>query len=390
MPLGSPAPGSLFGPSPTFPAAPGTGGGLFGGLFSRPASGTTFTAPAAPGTFPGGIDNPSVFGPPVNFDPGGPGVQSTGSFAPPAGSLFPNSIYPSSTPTTLFPGGLFQGGLLGGGFLGGGGERSGLLRGPRIRHAYVGSDEDDDNVITNDTDVSVVFAFPNFLYSTQPLYVVPSFSLHLFDGPNSSTGADLPGSTYSGFLDLGYNTDPNRILSSEFGVRVGVFSDFNDVNSDSIRVLGKGLFNFRLTPTATLKAGVYYLDRLEWKVLPAGGLLWQPNPYTRFDLFFPQPKLARYWRTVGTKDVWWYIAGDYGGGSWTIERENGDKERFDLNDLRAIVGLEWGFSDAIRAGRRTAFAEVGYVFDRELIYETNSQDDLDIDDGVMFRLGIGY
>ena len=203
-------------------------------------------------------------------------------------------------------------------------------------------------------------------------------------------GADLPPQTYSGFLDAGWNSDPNRILGTELGVRVGAFTDFDHFNSDSLRVIGKGLVNFRLTPASTVKLGVYYLDRLDWKLLPAGGVLYQPNPYTRFDIFFPQPKLARYLRTIGTRDVWWYLAGDYGGGSWTIERTDGTEDQFDLNDLRAILGLEWGFSESIRRGSRTGFAEIGYVFDRELIYRVDPADNLKLDDGVMFRLGLGY
>lgn len=377
--------------NPGFPSSPN--GGLLGGLFSRPASGglnggPVFNAPSLT-TPPGTFDNPSVYGPPVNYSPGGFG---SGFASPQTGSPgFPNSIYPQSSPSTLFPGGLFSGGS----FLTGADGTPQVsafryLHGPRLRHTYIAAGDDDDNLEVNTTDASAIFAFPNFLYGTQPIYVIPSFSLHLFDGPNSSTGADLPGQTYSAFLDFGYNSDPNRIFGTELGVRVGVFSDFEQFQSDSLRVLGKGLVNFRLTPTSTIKAGVYYLDRLDWKLIPAGGVLYQPNPFTRFDIFFPQPKLAKYWRTIGTQDVWWYVAGDYGGGSWGIEREDGDEDQFDLNELQALFGFEWGRSDQIRTGRRTAFAEIGYVFDRELVYRNNSADNLNLDDGFLFRLGFGY
>ena len=53
---------------------------------------------------------------------------------------------------------------------------------------------------------------------------------------------------------------------------------------------------------------------------PAGGILWRPNPQTYFDIYFPKPKLAQYLYTVGNTDVWWYLNGEIGGGSWTIER----------------------------------------------------------------------
>ena len=373
-----------FGNGTGFGGGPSFNGGLFGGRFSQPASAPIFNGPVmnAP-AYPGGYDNPNVYG-----------MPSQGSTTFPS-NPFPGAAFPSSSPSTLFPEGIFSGG---GGF---GSSPSGevsayrLLQGPRMRHSYVGFGDDRDDVNINDTDVSAILAFPNFLYSSQPLYVVPSFSLHLWDGPDfpgpvGTGNADLPGSAYSGFIDFGWNSDPNQIFSTEFGVRVGAFTDFKTFNSDSLRVLGKALASFRLTPTSTLKAGVYYLDRNKVKLLPAGGLLYQPNPYTRMDIFFPEPKLARYWRTVGTRDVWWYLAGDYGGGSWTIERKNGASDSIDLNDLRVMFGLEWGASDLIRAGRRSGFFEVGYVFEREVEYRHNPIDNLKPDDGVLFRLGIGY
>ncbi|QDT03644.1 hypothetical protein K227x_20280 [Rubripirellula lacrimiformis] len=411
-PIGTTGPAGVTAP-PNYAGSPfstGTGSGIFGGLFSQPASAPVpsgFGAPVqAPGTsVPFGTTAPygsSPYGAPVVGAPtfngapayGVPGLPydntnvygNQGGYAAPG---YPSSIYPSSSPSTLFPEGLFQGGV----FPGTGVDNYSayrLLRGPRFRYGYVGSGDDDDSLNMNDMDLSIVFAFPNFLYTNQPFYVVPSFSMHLWDGPkNYPNGADLPGSAYSAFLDLGWNSDPNQMFSTELGVRVGAFTDFDTFNDESIRVLGKALVSFRMTPQSTLKGGVYYLDRNNTKLVPAGGLLWQPNPMTRFDIFFPQPKFARYCRTIGTQDVWWYISGDYGGGSWTVTRASGAEDSVDINDIRLIGGIEWGQSDAIRAGRRIGFFEVGYVFNRDIEYR-HSANDIDIDDGINFRLGIGY
>ena len=382
------SPGVAIGP-PTVvpPASPYSiqpsppGGSLFSRIFSQPAGhgtpaqGPSLNAPYYGNAAPGPYDNPNVYGPPT-------------SYAPQPGSLYPSTAYPSSTPSSLFPSGLMNGGMFGSADPSYSAFR--LLQGPRLRHAFVSGGSSPTDLQINDTDVSVVFAFPNFLYSNQPVYVVPSFSLHLWDGPEGTTGADLPGSAYSGFLDVGWQSDPNQMFGTELGVRVGAFTDFDTFNSRSIRVLGKALVSFRLTPASTLKAGAYYLDRNKVKLVPAGGILWQPNPYTRFDIFFPQPKLARYWRTIGTRDVWWYVTADYGGGSWTVKRTDQSSDSVDINDIRAILGLEWGTTDAIRAGRRSAFMEVGYVFDREIEYRFNPLDDIKPDDGIMFRAGIGY
>ena len=255
---------------------------------------------------------------------------------------------------------------------------------------FINAGDGPNDLQINDTDVSLAFAFPNFLYSNQPIYVVPSFSLHLWDGPQASTGADLPASAFDAFVDFGWQSDPNQLLGAELGVRVGVFSAFDAVNSDSVRAMAKGLLSFRLTPASTLKGGVYFINREERNFIPAFGLLYQPNPSTRFDLYFPEPKLAHYWRTLGVYDVWGYIAGEYGGGVWTIKRDNGASDIVDMYDYKVFLGLEWGESNAIRAGRRTAFADIGYVFERRLEFQSTNAREFNLDEGFFIRAGIGY
>jgi hypothetical protein len=88
--------------------------------------------------------------------------------------------------------------------------------------------------------------------------------------------------------------------------------------------------------------------------------------------------------------VWWYVAGDVGGGSWSVTRDEGFEDNVDINEYRVLLGIEWGQNDAIRNGRRTAFFEIGYAFDRELEYRVRPGDDIDTNDAFMFRLGFGY
>lgn len=385
--IGPPTP---IGPPTTAPA-PNTGG-FFDNTFSNPVPsappplspsfGTPASGPVwngqAYGSPPVPYNNPNVYGPPV----GGPTL----------GSPYPNSAYPSATPSTLFPSGVFAG------------DYSTItdpvysayrfMQGPRFRYTYISTGSNPSDLGINDFDSSLVFAFPNFGYMQQPLYVVPSFSLHLWDGPDGVTGADLPPNAYSAFIDTGWQSDPNKMFSTEFGVRFGAFTDFDTWTSKSFRVKGKALASFRLSPFSTLKGGVYYMDRRKIKLLPAFGFLCQPNPFTRYDIFFPEPKIARYCSTVGTQDVWWYMGAEYGGGTWTVTRTTGDRlgdqERVDINDIRVTTGFEWGESVAIRAGRRTAFTEIGYVFNRELRYYQNTDDDIDPGSAFLFRAGFRY
>ena len=81
-----------------------------------------------------------------------------------------------------------------------------FFQGPRFRHAFIYGNNTPDSLQINDSDLSLAFAVPNFLFSTQPLYVLPSFSLHQWDGPNSPLPADLPSKAYSAFLDAGWQS----------------------------------------------------------------------------------------------------------------------------------------------------------------------------------------
>jgi hypothetical protein len=380
-PAGYPAPTPGYGaPAPSYGApvqgfaAPAPTYGAPLPSYGTPIAGQPPLPPLYQSPAPGPYDNPNVYGPPIGYT------------AP--GGAYPGTAYPSTAPSTMFPGGGAPGGFMTAGPIY---SARRFLQGPRLRHTFVSGGSSSTSLQMNDTDTSLVFNFNNFLYSTQPLYVVPSFSLHLWDGPAvGAGGADLPANAYSAFLDFGWQSDANRMVGTELGIRLGIFSDFDTNNSDSFRALGKALVSFRCSPMWTFKTGLYYLDRNSIKLVPAFGFLWQPNPFTRVDLFVPQPRLARFWRTLGTRDVWWYLTGDYGGGSWTVRRANGESDSVDINDLRVILGFEWGNPDAIRAGRRTGFFEIGYVFNREIEYRYNPDDNIKPGDGIMLSAGFGY
>jgi hypothetical protein len=393
---------------------PPVSSGFNTGVYPPGNTAPTLPPNIAPGsTTPGGY--PQYNGPPPAFPGAGPsGTVGTFSNTPPGYSQ--PGMYPNNTPSALFPGNGYDTGGSGNWFGGGAyGQPPGyppnsaswnpegaiynggpppdfirLFQGPRFRQAYIWGNNDEDALAINDTDVSLAITFPNFLFSTQPLYLLPSFSLHQWSGPKAPSPADLPPLAYSAFLDSGWQSDPARIWGGELGLRVGMFSAFDANSSESLRILGRAIGRVRLTPTKTLKLGVVYLDRNKVKLLPAFGILCQPSPDARFDLFFPEPKISSYVSTIGTMDTWWYVAGYYGGGNWTVLRTSGEADKVDINDIRLVLGLEWGKNEQMREGRRVGFAEFGFVFNRELIYKYEPQDNIDLQNSFMVRVGIGY
>jgi hypothetical protein len=334
-----------------------------------------------------------------------------GSGMPP-GALAPNptfgtppGMFPNTAPSALYPG-TYGGwgvapspwpgqawnppGTMWGAGISQSPEYLRLCQGFRVRNTYLNSDRSTNSLRINDLDLALGLVYPNFLFSTQPLFLLPTFSYHTWSGFYPDNGAELPTEAYSAFLDAGWQSDPSTIFGAELGVRVGMFSAFDANTSDSLRVLGRAIGRIRMTPQTTLRLGVVYLDRNKVKLLPAVGVQWQPSPFTRLDLFFPEPKLSSYLTTFGNVDSWWYVAGYYGGGSWTIRRSDGQRDSIDINDIRVVIGMEWGRNDLIREGRRCGFAEIGVVLERELLYRNNPQDDLDLKNTFVVRVGYGY
>lgn len=230
------------------------------------------------------------------------------------------------------------------------------------------------------------FAVP-VLPDTDPLLVTPGFALHWLDGPetfNFPSLPDLPAQLYEGYLEFGWRPRVTPWLSGDLAVKPGVFTDFDHFTDDSIRILGRGLAIFSLNSQFQVVLGVLYLDRLRVKLLPAAGFIWSPNVDSRYEVVFPRPKLAHRVVTWGNFDIWWYVAGEYGGGSWTIERASGAKDQIDYNDIRLYLGLE-----SVDLANHKLFVEAGWVFEREVIYR-KSDADFDPDDTFMLRAGIVY
>jgi hypothetical protein len=378
VPIGPSAPTGNFGAVPSFPAGPTAAPSPYG----------TATVMTPPGTF----------GPPAPFDPYSPNGPAATQFwsspatpglpgsalpptpgAAPYGSQWAQPVVPQPQGNYMFPNGFSDPNGSFNVY-----ESLKFIHDVRFRHTYLAGGSDGNDLGINDSEVSVSFTFPNFLTTGQPLFITPAFALHLWDGPKDGIH-NLPGSAYSAYLDFQYATDPNLQIGAELGFRVGVYTDFDTLTTDSIRYQGLGLGVVRLTPTLTAKLGVMYIDRNDIKLLPAGGLLWQPNPQLRVDLFFPQPRISQYISTVGTYEVWWYVTGEYGGGAWTVKPLPTDSaNRIDINDIRASFGIEWSSPRGLNG-----FAEVGYVFKRDLLYvEMNSE--LSLSDTWMVRAGFSF
>jgi hypothetical protein len=251
-------------------------------------------------------------------------------------------------------------------------------------HWFAGHGSSPGELGINDIDGFATFALPVPFFQQPPqtpqqqpqpsmLLITPGFAWHYWDGPQSTPAdgfADMPARTYDAYLDVAWNPVfvPGQ-FSAELEASYGIYSDFSTLTNQSYRFKGKGMAVIGIPDThLAMKLGVWYINRGNIKLLPAGGFVWTPSPFTRFDILFPNPKFTQmFYTTPGGVEWWWYLTGEYGGGVWTIKRREGpDDGNIDLvtyDDIRFALGIDF---KGLRG--RTGFFEAGYAFDRQLIY----------------------
>jgi hypothetical protein len=338
-------------------------------------------APLVYGQPPVATLNGGIQPPPPTWDPYG----TPGAAAP---ALVPAPIVPPQDPYVVAPGQYLYPSYTADAFA----RMYRALQEVRFDYHYFPRNSDSGLGI-NDAELSATFTVP-LLYSPQtPLLLTPGFAAHFWDGPSASgtPSADMPPETYDAYLDAAWNPILNNWLSTELDFRIGVYSDFKKFEEDSLRYTAKAMAVMGYAPEVRIKAGVWYLDRVRVKMLPAGGIVWTPNPDTRIDLLFPNPKYTQRLATVGCTDWWWYFSGDYGGGTWTIKRSTGavagELDQVDYNDIRIALGLDF---KRLSGSGLNGLMEVGYAFDRELVYRGGNPSTYSPNGTVFLRAGLAY
>ncbi len=211
------------------------------------------------------------------------------------------------------------------------------------------------------------------------------YSLHFTSGPLNS---DLPARLY----DLYFNVHWLQQLGDGVGVDanfdLGLFTDFEDSVREGWRYPGRALAFWNLDgeeqeDTVTLLAGIEFFDTDAARVIPAGGIIIQPDEDHRLELYFPRPQIK--WRVSEDEDsdCWFYVRGDFQSTAWAIERSAGNADVASLSEKRVAIGFE---TRSLLKDGETSFVELGYVFDRELRYRSGLGN-IDPNSSMMFRFG---
>ncbi|MGV3486886.1 MAG: hypothetical protein ACO1RT_20895 [Planctomycetaceae bacterium] len=191
-----------------------------------------------------------------------------------------------------------------------------------------------------------------------PVTITPGIALQHWSGP---IDLDLPSRVFEVYLDFQTLLWENENGSFALGATPGFYGDFELIDDQTFQWTGWALATRPLTSDLTLAAGFAYVRQLQSNWLPMGGLIWTPTDTTRWELVFPRPKATALFYDSGTWAYWGYVAGEFGGGAWSVEDAPQTNVLVAYSDLRLVHGWE-AFSIEGHEWR----AEIGYVFARDI------------------------
>ncbi len=221
-----------------------------------------------------------------------------------------------------------------------------------------------------------------------PLLISPESEVRWFEGPTGV--ADLPAQVYDEQIDFRWFIHIGEHWIADLSATPGIHTDFDNNSRDAFRVPWHAVAVYQKDEDTFFALGIADLDRQDYRLLPVGGVIFSLNSDTKFELVTPRPKISRKINTFGSGGCvhaqdWIYVAAEFGGGEWAIERASGLHDIVDLHDIRAILGLERKNCQGLLSGR----VEVGYVFHRRLEYRSDTPD-VELSDTLMARAGFWY
>ncbi len=191
-----------------------------------------------------------------------------------------------------------------------------------------------------------------------PLNITPGVGIHLWAGPQT---LDLPPRVYDVYMDLQWQPWKGEKSALLIGAMPGLFGDLERIDDLTLQWSGWFMGSRQLGHHWTILGGVAYLRQLQSNWLPMGGVVWAPSDSTRAELVFPRPRLARRIHSTDDWMTWGYVAGQFGGGAWSVLDSPSQNVLVGYSDLRLVSGVE-----ALSRSGYEWRAEFGYVFAREL------------------------
>ena len=218
---------------------------------------------------------------------------------------------------------------------------------------------------------------------TPLLSVTPQANVLWAEGPDSAA-SDVPGTLLAASVEVRWFQPLSQSWALDLAVSPGLYTDGESTGGDAFRITGRALGFYKWNEGLRLAVGAVYLGRDDIVAVPAVGAMIFPSEDTRIELLFPRPRVAhRIFNQCGV-ERWAYVAGEWGGGQWAVERADGSDDTLRIRDLRFLAGLEQ--KNATGGGW---LLEGGFVFGREVEYESE-RGDFEPDLAAIVRAGVTF
>jgi hypothetical protein len=191
-----------------------------------------------------------------------------------------------------------------------------------------------------------------------PLSITPGWGMHFW---GDGVGLGLPARVYDLYVDMQWTPWTGDQWSLSVGLTPGLYSDFSHAGGDMFQLTGWIIGNWQFEPEWQLVLGAAYVRQLQTTLVPVGGLIWTPDENHRLELVFPKPKYAVRYRENESGSLWWFVAGQLGGGAWSVADGPNNDALVAYSDLRLAVGVE-----KFCVNGHEWSVELSYAFDRQL------------------------
>jgi hypothetical protein len=213
------------------------------------------------------------------------------------------------------------------------------------------------------------------------LTATPRMAGHLLNGPEIT---DLPSRLFDASVETVLSLPVRDGWFVQAALSPSVFTDGENLSGDALRLPGRLLVFWSCTEKLTLSGGVVYLDREDVSVLPSAGVIWKPSDVWRIEAIMPRPRVAWRYDHDARRSRWLYLVGEFGGGSWAIERAAGFDDVATLSDYRCLAGWEQVPQQGL-----TCRVEGGLVFNRSLEYSSGGGE-IDLPATGLVRVVVSY
>ena len=230
---------------------------------------------------------------------------------------------------------------------------------------------------------------------TYPVFGPPPPMIHL---GFATTQLEAPGTALlpTDLMEADFGLAWMRPLSERWMVRVmagaSVATDGDNQSSDVWRFRGGAFAIYRRNPQWTWTFGAIALGRNDLPVLPAVGVIYQPNSRIRFDLLMPRPRIACLLVDNGARQQWGYLGMALNGTTWGVHRGGVAHDQLTYGDVRLAIGWEATPRPEpglpFTRGRKFA-AELGYVFSRDFEWESDGLK-IPLDDALMLSASVSF